>query len=191
VARFPGNLTLEAEVQAFYAALGKAMAQWQPVESALAIIFTAIVSGDINRQSLGNATFHALASFKPKLEMLDAAMAAASVIFPLERSPWADKSIFSEWNALRNRTSKRADRRNEIAHFAMHIEPMNPPGRRCFLAPNVMNVNSIIKYEGTPPTRNICMIMAIGNSFENLANDLQEFYSKWVAQEVWPFATSM
>ena len=58
------------------------MTKWQNVEAVLAIIFTAVVSHDINRASIGNAAFHAVVSFKPKLDMIDAAMTAAEFMSP-------------------------------------------------------------------------------------------------------------
>jgi hypothetical protein len=123
--------------------------------------------------------------------MIDAAMAAAALLAPLERGPLADNTMFAEWKTLRNRISKRADRRNEMAHFAMHMDASKKPGHRFYLAPNMINVNALIRHAGKPPTRNICMLIAQGNSFQKLGKDLQNFYSKWAGQEAWPFAASL
>jgi hypothetical protein len=114
----PKNLTLEDEEQAFYAALGKAITQWQAVEESLAWIFMAVVTEGIHRSSVANAAFHAIISFQPKLDMIDSAMTTVALLSPFERGPDADKSMFT----LRNRAGKRADRRNDMAHFAMHMD---------------------------------------------------------------------
>jgi hypothetical protein len=92
---------------------------------------------------------------------------------------------------LRNRAGKRADRRNDMAHFAMHMDQTKGPGYRCYLAPNIISMNAFMKRLGRPLARNICMIIAQGNSFQKLGDDIRAFYSKWASQGAWPFVASL
>jgi hypothetical protein len=96
--RYPAKHALEDEEQAFYAALGKAITQWQAVEESLAWIFMAVVTEGIHGSSVANAAFHAIISFKPKLDIIDSAMTTAALLSPLECGPDADKSMGTSKN---------------------------------------------------------------------------------------------
>jgi hypothetical protein len=160
------HLSLEDEAQQFYAALGKAISQWQHVESALVITFTALTGSNSPRSSVVNAAFHSLISFKAKLDMVDTAFKTAAFMSPRE------SALLPEWKTLRNRISKRSDRRNELAHFSMIRSESRKPGYRFHLSPNAINVNAAIRHNFRPPMLNVGVITASGNAFEKVAMDI-------------------
>jgi hypothetical protein len=177
----PKDLTLEQEIQAFYSALGEAITKWQRVEEGLSILFATAIGSEGEYNSVASAAFHSILSFKAKLDMTHAALTAINFMSAFGRPPGQESPMLMAWGPLRNRASRRADSRNEMAHFAMHVDPDGKPGYRCYLAPNVINVNALIRHGGRPPRRNTCILMARGNSFEKLAMQLQAFYLNWFA----------
>jgi hypothetical protein len=178
----PKDLTLEQETQEFYKALGESISKWQRVEENLATIFAAAINNDGQFSSSANAAFHSVLNFKTKLDMTHAALNTIAFMSAFERLPGEPSPMFVAWGPLRNRASRRADARNEMAHFAMHVDDAKKPGYRCYLAPNFFNVNAIIRYAGKPPTRNTCALIARGNSFDKLGVQLLAFYLTWFAR---------
>jgi hypothetical protein len=172
MAAFPKTATLEEEIRAFYSAIGTAMTQWQCVEEQLAVIFCAVVSDHPRERTIANAAFHAVINFNTKLAMIDAALATRAFM----SAP--DRETYSEWRTLKNRAAKRADRRNEMAHFALDVADTARTGHRCYLAPNKINVEALVRHQGKPPRRTICAITAYGSAFQKMGDDLQAFYSR-------------
>lgn len=177
----PPPATPEDEIRGFYAALGKAITQWQSVEEGLTVIFSAAIGGEA-AGAAANAAFQAALNFNTKLAMVDSALATIAFLSAFHRMPGEASPMYADWTPLKNRASRRADRRNEMAHFAMHLDETRKPGYRCYLAPNVINVNAMIRYAGKPPKRYTCNVIAQGNSFDKLAFDLQMFYISWLSE---------
>jgi hypothetical protein len=181
MSKFP-SMMLDEEIKAFYEALGKAITQWQAVEEWLAIIFSGLISDDTRSHMTSNAAFHAVVNISAKVAMIDSAIVAKAFWSAFERPAGQESPMYAAWRPLKHKLDKRIDRRNEMAHFAMHTDDKKKPGHRCYLAPNVLNVKALIKHAGKPPTRNTCALILHGNSFETLAWNLQSFYTLWVAR---------
>jgi hypothetical protein len=156
----PASLTLWDEEERFYGALGKAVTQWQEVEQALAMIFL-----DAHTQSTrlrANVIFHTVLSFETRLDMVDAALKASR-----------GTKFLAKWQTLFNRCSKRARRRNQLAHFGLMVDPKRRPGYRYHLRPSIFDLSGLYKRRRRPPELNTCQIIAVGNSFSTLAQELQ------------------
>jgi hypothetical protein len=142
---------LEMEEQSFYAALGKAITQWQTVEEWLAIIFVSATGGMGPNGSALLASFHAIINFNSKVAMVEAALATKVFLERKIDDKAEDNPRYTAWRNLKNRLGKRADRRNEFVHFSLHVEEDNPPGSRFYLSPSAMDVNALIKERGKSP----------------------------------------
>jgi hypothetical protein len=166
------------EEKEFYMAIGKAITQWQEVEGKLAMIFSASMSGNQRTEKMhnayANAAFHTVLNFETKLGMTNSAIEMAH--FSLG---YTDLKMLEAWHPLFNRASRRAKRRNELAHFQMHYDWNRKPGRRYYLRPNTMDMRAWMKFAGHPPERDTCLIRATGQSFEKLGLDLTAFFLKW------------
>ncbi len=83
----------------------------------------------------------------------------------------------AEWDPLKNRASRRNERRNELPHFGIVFDPKAKPGYRCRLQPNIWNMREHQRWAGrSPPARTVCQIRAVGQSFLTLSADLRRFY---------------
>jgi hypothetical protein len=151
----------------YYHALGKALTQWQQVEKSLAAIF----SGAVNptSQLSANAAFHTVLSFDSKLGMTHSAIAFA----------FRGTRAIEAWSPLHNKAGRRNNRRNQLAHFTVDFDPRRRPGYRLHLRPSLFDMRAYLKWGNAPPTLNVCQIVASGNSFEKLANDLLTFHLQW------------
>ena len=177
--RPPADLALDEEEKLFYGALGKAITQWQRVEEGLALIFSMAVSNNREMGVSANAAFHAVLNFNSKLAMTASALEMIAFHSVFDRQPGTENPMLAEWSPLNNRARRRADRRNDLAHFAMHLDDTRNPGYRWYLSPNIIDMRALIRHGGKPPERHACMIMAQGNSFEKLGTDLILFCLKW------------
>lgn len=100
----------------FYQALGLAVAQWSRVEDAFCDLFCRLTLCAITGKGIGNPTgegffilgniFYSTTNFRARLELLDHIM----------RRLVYDKSLLSEWNAIRNKANRLYQRRNVLAH---------------------------------------------------------------------------
>jgi hypothetical protein len=90
MSKFP-SMMLDEEVQAFYAALGKSITQWQAVEELLAIIFSATISDDGRSHTTYNAAFHAVININSKVVMIESALTSIAFMSAFER-PWVKKA---------------------------------------------------------------------------------------------------
>jgi hypothetical protein len=174
------------EEQVFYTALGKAITQWQSVEDALSIIFTTLLSARPLPDLTVSAAFHTILNFRAKLDMTSAAFEMKAFLGAADRPPGVMDAMFEAWTPLKNRAHKRSLRRNELAHFAMSVDDRKKPGYRYTLRPSLVDMRALMQHGGNPPERNICSIIAQGNSFQKLGLDLMEFY----LNRLGPFAGS-
>jgi hypothetical protein len=162
----PSPSTIEEEERHFYAAIGETLVQWQLVEAALAEIFCwSMGAGPF---AAANMAFHTIQSFDSKLGMTHSALVSL-----LASTPY-----LAEWNALRNKASRRNDRRNHIAHFSMAIDLSRRPGYRYHLKPNFFDFRAAHKWGDHPPTINRCQLVAIGRSFATLSTQFRDFARK-------------
>lgn len=174
----PSTLTLEEEEREFYAALGKAITQWQAIEEWLAMIFASAV-GKQSADVTANAALHAVINFNTKLAMTSTAIEMLAFLSTFERPPGTESPMLMEWTTLRTRCEKRSGRRNELAHFAMERDDKRKPGYRYRLQPNIIDMRAWMKHGGKPPQRTLCSIIAQGNSFQKLGSDLMAFFLRW------------
>lgn len=165
--RPPENLDLQEEIDRFYRALGCSITQWQRVESALAFIFEKMVGRE--RTDIANIAFHSIQSFDGRLGMTHSAVM-------LFYTSGKEREI---WTNLHNRASRRYDRRNYLAHFQMEVDESAKPGYRVHLRPNVYDIKAALRWLH-PPRLNTCQIIATGNAFDRLADEMMQFYQSWV-----------
>lgn len=161
-------LTLEEEETRFYAAIGKAVTQWQAVETGLSSIFCALV-GPPGNSGLANVAFYSVDNFRAKLTMTD------NVV--LTRFSFLPNRIIG-WTKLTERIRKRSSRRNLLAHYTMEVENYRKAGHRCRLRPSPNSLLPDFKTDYDPRTYSMCNIIAIGNSFDTLGADLMAFWEK-------------
>lgn len=159
-------MTIEEERELFYRKLGMAIAEWAVVEESLALIFLKILHAPNDGSAL--SAYYSLTNSKARLDLINAAS-----IHAFGGKPEAD-----EWSKLYDRTRKRLERRNQIAHFVVMGEPKNRPGERVFIRPNITNALARIKSDikGKPlPTYNHSQLDSICISFNQLSEDLWQF----------------
>ena len=157
------TLTIEDERERFYAALGKAITQWQHVEAAVGRIFSNAIS--ITEHEATNHAFYAIISFDTKLYMTDCAVCASSIT----------KSKLDRWKPLYNKANRRNKRRNYLAHYMLEIDETRRPGYRVHLRPSGFNGLVAKQYGDNPPRLITDQVIASGNAFDTLASELGEF----------------
>jgi hypothetical protein len=161
----PTSISHEEEQERFYAALGKAITQWQLVEGALALVFCRLIGNQAF--SSANMAFHAAISFTTKLEITNAA-----AISRLKTGP-----LWSEWTALHNKASRGNNKRNQLVHSMLAVKP-GRPGYRYHLRPNVFDMRKTDRWAANPRAITEHQITAMGDSFEKLSSELIGFALK-------------
>jgi hypothetical protein len=121
--------TLEEEHERFYAALGKAITQWQHVEDALSRLYCGVFVVDDFWPA--SATYHTILAFEIRLEMVNAVLRTA-----------CGPSFIQLWNPLYNKASRRAKRRNQLAHFSLLVDASKRPGYRLHLQPSLYDTRA-------------------------------------------------
>lgn len=162
----PENLKYEEEEERFYAAMGRALDQWQKVETFLLCIFCRLMGHPNNNAA--NMAFHTILNFDTKLGMTHS---VATVTLPI-----AAPHLWTQWIPLHNRASRRNDRRNELAHFAVIADPKAKPGYRFHLQPSPLNARATLRWGWNPPRRNVCQLKALAAAFSTLGDDMRTFW---------------
>jgi hypothetical protein len=162
----PATLTLEEEEVRFYAAIGKALTQWQSIETGLANIFCAIV-GRPGDSGLANIAFYSVENFRAKLAMTNNVATARFSFVPARNS---------EWCSLHKSAVARSKKRNFLAHYQLEIETHRNPGERCRLRPSPNNMLADDRSDYDPPTYSTQNIVEFGNSFDALGSQLMTFW---------------
>lgn len=98
------NLASPEDVE-FYAALGRAMDDWQLVEISLCNLFATTLRTPDER--VAAEVFYSVQNFRDKLSMVD-----ASVKFVF----WGHRDLLPKWEKLRKKVDRRSKRRNTIVH---------------------------------------------------------------------------
>jgi hypothetical protein len=100
--------------QAFYAALGRAVASWQAIEMRLGLLFSLAL------QSKGTTAlaFDCIISFRDKLNAVDAV---------LQKRLRTASSHLTRWRSLSKRITRLVRRRNKVAHA--HVAVVHEEGR--------------------------------------------------------------
>ncbi len=108
----------------FYVAYGECFAAWSAVEFNLLAVYALLMnSSDYHAVS---AAYYSTTGFRAKLEMVDAVVKNSSRV---------NEDARKRWISLCERVSKKAKRRNELAHNAVFFGRMVAVGeRKMFLA---------------------------------------------------------
>src|ERR1700689_440214 len=88
-----------SQVKTFYAAVGRAIASWQLVESTLYDVYR--VSTRAQRPGAEAAAFYSVPAFRTKLNLTSAAV---------KFSLFGNDALLSEWKALANQAHKKSER---------------------------------------------------------------------------------
>jgi hypothetical protein len=172
------DMTLQERVQSIHYAIGLAITQWQTVENALTQVFVLLLESP--SAGAASAAFASVLNFNSKLAMVDA---AAFVVI-------GKTALFSEWETLRNALSRKAKKRNELAHFMMYqraiitstgeeidLERMNRD-IDWYLKPTFFDGAILHRYGGKPPELTTDDIMNRANAFIGAANRVWHFGEK-------------
>jgi hypothetical protein len=168
------NLSVDEEERLIVGALGKAITIWQMVEGALSEVFCNLIGARFREAA--NMAFFSILSFETKLAMTHAAARSAIGATPL----------WNEWTPIRNRASKRNDRRNQLAHFMLAFDGSKRAGYRFHIRPSAFDRRVAHKWGTKPPEINGCQLTATGNSFDKLAFDLRQLARRCAALPLLP-----
>ncbi len=149
----------------FYAALGRAVAQWQFVEENLLYVF-AKLTGCPDPLTAG-ATFYAILSFQGKLAMTHAAA----------QQTLKDGELLQQWNQLQEDLAKEARNRNKLVHLTTIFDPSEKRGYLIYpyLDPRK---RSILKESMLSGSMDIERINELTEIFAQLAVRLEGFTPK-------------
>jgi len=124
-----------SQVKTFYAAMGKAIAAWQSVESSLYEVYRACTRAAIPGAEA--AAFFSVAAFRAKLTLTSAAVNFIA---------HDQIALLNEWKALSNRAAHKADRRNEIAHGAVWtMFQEKRKDRKIYIGPSMFDPREAMK----------------------------------------------
>jgi hypothetical protein len=90
-----------------YEAVGMALSNWEAFEGSLRMLFATFLRADVDIAA--KRAFGALATFRARVDLIEAAAEAYFAIYPARR-------IKADYRSLMNRALKYGARRNEIAH---------------------------------------------------------------------------
>jgi hypothetical protein len=167
-------MTVNEEVEAFYAALGRAITQWAAVEYGLKETYHASL-GDVSFW-MCSAVFYAVDSFRAKLQMVDAAVKMAT------------PQRLQDWQKLHARIEAKATIRNKLAHFTVINFPQGKSGRRINLRPNIFDPRHLPINSKRPMGGYFLQdLEAIPGQFSSLAHALENFAARVGGKkEPWP-----
>jgi len=172
---FP-EMPKKSQIKTFYAAMGRTIGAWQIVEYELYEIYRACTRA--NRPGAEAAAFYSVPAFRAKLNMASAAVEFACL---------GHEALWKEWTTLRNRTDKKADRRNEIAHGAVWTKFHEPRrDRKIYIGPNMMDIRQDIRRKPGQDAEPLTLKRLRGyeKDFRDLADSLRNF-----AQRIHPLPT--
>ena len=112
----------EAEYADFYIAYGECFSTWSEVETRLLTLFHLVLKSPDYEAVTG--AFYSTTGFRAKLELVGAALTGSKQI------PAKAKE---SWGLIRDRASKNAKRRNELAHHVVFYGRENNGTRKIFL----------------------------------------------------------
>lgn len=122
------------QVRSFYEAVGRSLAAWQHVEAGLYEVYRALAAS--RRPGAEAAAFHAVEMFSAQLRMTDK---AARFVFH-DTKDKKSVEMLKKWVSLRNRATKKSEKRNDIVHQYCYIEFIEPDKeRRIYLRPSMNN----------------------------------------------------
>jgi hypothetical protein len=159
----------ETQAQPFYAAIGRAVTNWQLVEDVLGLIFAHLMAPtNISSKTSAHAAYYSIIGFRARLEMVDA---AASMQWHGGR--------FTKWRALKKKINKQNESRNRFAHFSLHeLSPSTDGELRLCLRPTLFDVRYvpyINPSKAEPPQYGHAEIVETGEAFLRLYREMVIF----------------
>lgn len=153
----------EVEQTEFFSWLGRAIAQWQHVETSLFTIASTAIRAD-NVVALG-AMFHSQFTFKGRLDAVNAAI-PASLALP---------ETVQMWKALANKLKAAGEQRNKFAHGQTFFDPSRKEGERLFVSGNYWNHKNWGKIGVNGDGITTAMLKERAESFANLQHEVWMF----------------
>lgn len=158
----------EQQAQPFYAAIGRAVTNWQCVEEVLGLIFVHLMSPtNISSKISAQAAYYSIVGFRARLAMMDAAA----------KMQWRG-ARFRKWRGLKARIDKQNETRNRLAHFSVHDLPSTDGKLRLYLGPTLFDVR-YVPYINPPKADmlqyNHADILEMGEKFLRLYREMVSF----------------
>ena len=123
------NYPRDSQIRTFHAAMGRAIAAWQAVETWLYEVYRATTAS--RRPGAEACAFFSVHAFQTKLSLTSAA-----VQFTLQD----DVAALALWKTLAKKARTKANRRNEIAHGAVWTQfHETRRDRKIYIGPNMMD----------------------------------------------------
>ena len=133
-------MTIDAEIYALHAAVGRAIASWSAIETDLTQIFCCCVAPSMTSDTMFQggsgsaiAIFHSVENLNAKLSLIDGGMAALDGLGP------EATGIQNCWKKARKKTSDLSRRRNKLAHWTVLTYRDCPEGQRARLVPSLFH----------------------------------------------------
>jgi hypothetical protein len=167
------NFPDKEQINEFHAALGRAIASWALVEEQLFSVFsTAAKPGS---SAVLSAAFHALQHTNSKLAATDAAV---RVVLLGIKDEAARAALEGEWNVVRRKVNNRLDRRNQIAHFSIHIDEQEADqAKKIRLKPLSVDARYMAGLK-RPVEYSVHDLRCIANTFNRVSLRLMKFSQK-------------
>jgi hypothetical protein len=107
------------EYERFYTTYGECFSAWSVVELSLLSIYVLLLSSP--EYKAATATFYSTTGFRAKLDMVDAV---------INNSTQVVEDDLKTWKPLFEKTSKKALRRNELAHNTVYFGRLSEVGKK-------------------------------------------------------------
>jgi hypothetical protein len=165
-----------SQVKTFYAAMGRAIASWQSVETQLYEVYRACTHARIPGAEA--AAFYSVPAFRTKLNFTKAAVEFVAHGEPI---------LLDTWHNIMNRAARKSDRRNEIAHGAVWTQfQERRKERKIYLGPNLNDPRETLKHKPGQDVEPLTLRRVRGyeKDFRALAREIAQF-----ARQIRPLAT--
>lgn len=173
ISRLYPDYPKESQIKTFYAALGRAIAAWQIVETYLYEVYRA--STRAQRPGAEACAFFSVPAFRAKLNLTSAA-----VKFVLH----GRATLLKEWGRLYNHAAETSVQRNRIAHGAVWTQFQEKrKERKIYVGPNMSDFREALKRQPgqEPEILTLTTVRGYEKDFRELAQRLREFSFKILA----------
>lgn len=151
----------------FFAALGRAVAEWGFIEFALQLAFAKLLTNDAD-SLVSAASYFAVIGLKARLDMV---RHAARIRL--------NKEDYETFTRLADRAEKLGGDRNRLAHYYYSSDPTEPPGERFISEPFYKDPNFYeFMSNGKPKkkkTYTTAQLNELADKFMDLGGDIWEF----------------
>ena len=156
-----------SQVKTFYAAIGRAIASWQTVETWLYEVYRATTGA--RRPGAEAAAFFSVPAFRVKLNLTGEAVKFAA---------YGNSVLLEEWKTLAKRAAKKSTQRNEIAHGAVWTQFQETRReRKIYIGPNLNDPRDILQRKPGQDTEPLTLkrVRAYEKDFRLLAAQFRQF----------------